>query len=141
MSSADINILCSMIKVTAGNKKIGIRSALVEEKALTCYMLCCFAAELKERVVCALVLNLTFEFNEEVRMVTISEFVVTVAENREIGCGMMEIVPKEEVTKLLNVLIMMLVHIEDDPCWGNAISDDKNKGEWSMCRGISKILR
>ncbi|KAH0660925.1 hypothetical protein KY289_029673 [Solanum tuberosum] len=133
MSSADINILCSMIKVTAGNKKIGIRSALLEEKALTCHMLCCFAAELKEMVhlwvVSALVLNLTFEFNEEVRMVAIFEFVGTMAENREIGCGMMEIVPKEEVTKLLNVLIMMLVHIEDDPCWGNAISDDENKGE------------
>lgn len=41
---------------------------------------------------------------------------------------MMTMVPKEEVTKLLGVLIMMLVHIEDDPCWGNAISDDGNEG-------------
>ncbi|KAH0664533.1 hypothetical protein KY284_029464 [Solanum tuberosum] len=40
----------SMIKVTAGNKKIGIRSALLEEKALACHILCCFAAELKGRL-------------------------------------------------------------------------------------------
>ncbi|KAK4717497.1 hypothetical protein R3W88_015835 [Solanum pinnatisectum] len=78
-------------------------------------MLCCFAAELKERVhlwvnevVSALVPNLSFEFSEEVRMVAISEFVVTVAENRDIGCGMMEIVPKE-VTKLLNALLVEMV--------------------------------
>ncbi|XP_006352399.1 importin-5-like isoform X2 [Solanum tuberosum] len=70
------------------------------------------------------------------------EFVVTVAENREIGCGMIEIVPKEEVTKLLNVLIKMLVHIEDDPRWRNAISDDKNEGELSMCSyGMESLER
>ncbi|KAH0640079.1 hypothetical protein KY285_036665 [Solanum tuberosum] len=40
----------SMIKVTAGKKKIGIRSAFLEEKALACHMLCCFAAELKGRL-------------------------------------------------------------------------------------------
>ncbi|KAH0663989.1 hypothetical protein KY290_027029 [Solanum tuberosum] len=39
-----------IVSITAGNKKIGIRSALLEEKALTCHMLCCFAAELKEMV-------------------------------------------------------------------------------------------
>ncbi|KAH0657434.1 hypothetical protein KY289_026182 [Solanum tuberosum] len=50
MSSADISIFCSMIKVTAGNKKIGIRGALLEEKALACHILCCFAAELKGRL-------------------------------------------------------------------------------------------
>ncbi|KAH0714029.1 hypothetical protein KY290_009023 [Solanum tuberosum] len=70
------------------------------------------------------------------------EFVVTVAENREIGCGMIEIVPKEEVTKLLNVLIKMLVHIEDDPRWRNAISDEKNEGELSMCSyGMESLER
>nr|XP_016475169.1 PREDICTED: importin-5-like isoform X2 [Nicotiana tabacum] len=69
----------SMIKVTSGNKKIGIRSALLEEKALACHILSCFAAELKEglhlwvnEVVSALVPNLTFKFSEEVRMATIS---------------------------------------------------------------------
>lgn len=50
MFSADISIFCSMIKVTAGKKKIGIRSAFLEEKALACHMLCCFAAELKGRL-------------------------------------------------------------------------------------------
>lgn len=30
---------------------------------------------------------------------------------------MMKMVPKEEVTKLFGVLIMMLLHIQDDPCW------------------------
>ncbi|XP_070033078.1 uncharacterized protein [Nicotiana tomentosiformis] len=69
----------SMIKVTSGNKKIGIRSALLEGKALACHILCCFAAELKEgqhlwvnEVVSGLVPNLTFKFSQEVRMGAIS---------------------------------------------------------------------
>ncbi|XP_070033090.1 uncharacterized protein [Nicotiana tomentosiformis] len=69
----------SMIKVTSGNKKIGIRSALLEEKALACHILCCFAAEVKKglhlwvnEVVSALVPNLTFKSSEEVRMAAIS---------------------------------------------------------------------
>lgn len=48
MSSADINIFCSMIKATDGNKMIGIRAVLLEEKALACHMLCFFSNELKE---------------------------------------------------------------------------------------------
>ncbi|KAF3624047.1 hypothetical protein FXO37_31564 [Capsicum annuum] len=39
----------------------------------------------------------------------------------------------EKVTKLLLVLIDMLVHIGDDPCWGDAANDDGNEGELSMC--------
>ncbi|KAK4707597.1 hypothetical protein R3W88_028522 [Solanum pinnatisectum] len=78
------------------------------------------------------------KLGEKLRQLAI-EFVVTVAENREIGCG---IVPKEEVTKLLNVLIEMLVHIEDDPRWRNAITDDKNEGELSMCsNGMESLER
>lgn len=69
---------------------------------------------------------------EKTRQLAI-EFVVTVVEDRESGCGMMQMVPKEVVTRLLGMLIVMLVHIEDDPCWGNATSDDKNEGELSMC--------
>ncbi|KAF3630363.1 hypothetical protein FXO38_27196 [Capsicum annuum] len=39
----------------------------------------------------------------------------------------------EKVTKLLLVLIDMLVHIGDGPCWGDAANDDGNRGELSMC--------
>ncbi|KAH0648316.1 hypothetical protein KY285_033564 [Solanum tuberosum] len=72
------------------------------------------------------------KLGEKLRQLSI-EFIVTLAEDREIGCGMMQMVPKEEVTKLLSVLIVMLVHIKDDPCWGNANSDDENEGQLSMC--------
>ncbi|KAM3201528.1 importin-5-like [Capsicum annuum] len=61
------------------------------------------------------------------------EFVVTVAEDRESGCEMMQMVPDEEVTKLLGVLIDMLVHIRDDPSWGSAVNDDGNEGELGIC--------
>ncbi|KAH0646722.1 hypothetical protein KY284_034606 [Solanum tuberosum] len=72
------------------------------------------------------------KLGEKLRQLSI-EFIVTLAEDREIGCGMMQMVPKEEVTKLLSVLIVMLVHIKDEPCWGNATSDDENEGQLSMC--------
>ncbi|XP_059307198.1 uncharacterized protein LOC132058844 [Lycium ferocissimum] len=69
---------------------------------------------------------------ESLRQLAI-EFVVTVAEDRESGCGMMQTVNQELVTKLLLVLIDMLVDIDDDPSWGNAASDDENEGEFSSC--------
>ncbi|PHT99851.1 hypothetical protein BC332_29639 [Capsicum chinense] len=69
---------------------------------------------------------------EKLRQLAI-EFVVTVAEDRECGCRMMQMVPNEEVTKLVGVLIVMLAYIEDDPSWGNANSDDGNEGVLSMC--------
>ncbi|PHT64841.1 hypothetical protein T459_29266 [Capsicum annuum] len=69
---------------------------------------------------------------EKLRQLAI-EFVVTVAEDRECGCRMMRMVPNEEVTKLVGVLIVMLAYIEDDPSWGNANSDDGNEGVLSMC--------
>nr|XP_016444287.1 PREDICTED: importin-5-like [Nicotiana tabacum] len=72
------------------------------------------------------------EVEEETRQLAI-EFVLTVAEDKENGCGMMQKINKDVVSKLLSQLIMMLVHIEDDPNWGNAISDDENEGELSMC--------
>ncbi|KAM3322695.1 hypothetical protein P3S67_003846 [Capsicum chacoense] len=46
---------------------------------------------------------------------------------------MIQMVLNEEVTKLLLVLIDMLVHIGDDPCWGDAVNDDGNEEELSMC--------
>ncbi|KAM3283396.1 importin-5-like [Capsicum chacoense] len=69
---------------------------------------------------------------EKLRQLAI-EFVVTVAEDRECGCRMMQMVPNEEVAKLVGVLIVMLAYIEDDPSWGNANSDDGNEGVLSMC--------
>ncbi|TMW85305.1 hypothetical protein EJD97_023354 [Solanum chilense] len=82
------------------------------------------------------------KLGEKLRQLAI-EFVVTVVENREIGRGIMEKVPKEEVTKLLNVLIKMLVHIEEDPRWENAISDDdRNEEELSICSyGMESLER
>ncbi|XP_019261234.1 PREDICTED: importin-5-like [Nicotiana attenuata] len=72
------------------------------------------------------------ELEEKTRQLGI-EFVLTVAEDKENGCGMMQKIDKDVVSKLLSELIVMLVHIEDDPNWGNAISDDENGGELSMC--------
>ncbi|KAK6782734.1 hypothetical protein RDI58_020530 [Solanum bulbocastanum] len=43
------------------------------------------------------------KLGEKLRQLSI-EFIVTLAEDREIGCGMMQMVPKEEVTKLLSVM-------------------------------------
>lgn len=72
------------------------------------------------------------ELGDKLRLLPVV-FVVTVAEDREIGWGMIQMAPKEEVTKLLMALIVMLVHIKEDPCWGNTTSDEKNEGELSMC--------
>ena len=38
----------SVETITIGDKKIGIRTSILEEKATACNMLCCYAAELKE---------------------------------------------------------------------------------------------
>ncbi|XP_047253163.1 importin-5-like isoform X1 [Capsicum annuum] len=68
----------SMIKVTVGDSKMGIRSALLEEKALACHILCCFAAELKglhlwvNEVISVLVPMLTFELSGGIRTAAIS---------------------------------------------------------------------
>lgn len=40
--------LCSVETITVGDKKIGIRTSILEEKATACNMLCCYADELKE---------------------------------------------------------------------------------------------
>lgn len=37
-----------METITIGDKKIGIRTSVLEEKATACNMLCCYADELKE---------------------------------------------------------------------------------------------
>jgi hypothetical protein len=41
-------IKCSVETITLGDKRIGIRTSLLEEKATACNMLCCYADELKE---------------------------------------------------------------------------------------------
>ncbi len=40
--------LCSVETITIGDKKIGIRTSVLEEKATACNMLCCYVDELKE---------------------------------------------------------------------------------------------
>jgi hypothetical protein len=40
--------LISVETITIGDKKIGIRTSVLEEKATACNMLCCYADELKE---------------------------------------------------------------------------------------------
>nr|CAB3493578.1 unnamed protein product [Digitaria exilis] len=65
--------------ITLGDKRIGIRTSLLEEKATACNMLCCYADELKEgffpwidKVTTTLVPLLKFYFHEEVRKAAIS---------------------------------------------------------------------
>ena len=40
--------ICSMETITLGDKRIGIKTSVLEEKATACNMLCCYADELKE---------------------------------------------------------------------------------------------
>ncbi|RLN15504.1 HEAT repeat, putative [Panicum miliaceum] len=65
--------------ITLGDKRIGIRTSLLEEKATACNMLCCYADELKEgffpwidQVTTTLVPLLKFYFHEEVRKASVS---------------------------------------------------------------------
>jgi len=69
----------SVETITIGDKRIGIRTSVLEEKATACNMLCCYADELKEgfypwigQVVAILVPLLKFYFHEEVRMAAVS---------------------------------------------------------------------
>lgn len=39
---------CSIETITLGDKRIGIKTSILEEKATACNMLCCYADELKE---------------------------------------------------------------------------------------------
>jgi hypothetical protein len=41
-------VLYSIETITLGDKRIGIRTSVLEEKATACNMLCCYADELKE---------------------------------------------------------------------------------------------
>ena len=43
-----IFLYCSMETITLGDKRIGIKTSVLEEKATACNMLCCYADELKE---------------------------------------------------------------------------------------------
>ncbi|XP_075499694.1 uncharacterized protein LOC142538217 [Primulina tabacum] len=69
----------SMETITLGDKKIGIKTSVLEEKATACNMLCCYADELKEgfypwvdQVAPTLVPLLKFYFHEEVRKAAVS---------------------------------------------------------------------
>ncbi|KAL6500045.1 hypothetical protein OROGR_027955 [Orobanche gracilis] len=69
----------SMETITLGDKRIGIKTSVLEEKATACNMLCCYADELKEgfypwidQVTPTLVPLLKFYFHEEVRKAAVS---------------------------------------------------------------------
>ncbi|KAL6506577.1 hypothetical protein OROGR_024758 [Orobanche gracilis] len=69
----------SMEMITLGDKRIGIKTSVLEEKATACNMLCCYADELKEgfypwidQVAPTLVPLLKFYFHEEVRKAAVS---------------------------------------------------------------------
>ncbi|KAH6766520.1 ARM repeat superfamily protein [Perilla frutescens var. hirtella] len=69
----------SMETITLGDKRIGIKTSVLEEKATACNMLCCYADELKEgfypwidQVAPTLVPLLKFYFHEEVRKAAVS---------------------------------------------------------------------
>ncbi|KHG13024.1 Importin-5 [Gossypium arboreum] len=74
-----ILVLHSMETITLGDKRIGIKTSVLEEKATACNMLCCYADELKEgffpwidQVAPTLVPLLKFYFHEEVRKAAVS---------------------------------------------------------------------
>eukprot|EP00898_Chlorokybus_atmophyticus_P005983 jgi/Chlat1/6386/Chrsp44S05759 len=65
--------------ITIGDKRIGIRTSVLEEKATACSMLCCYADELQEgffpfvdQVAPIMVPLLKFYFHEEVRKAAVS---------------------------------------------------------------------
>ncbi|KAK4338997.1 hypothetical protein RND71_040459 [Anisodus tanguticus] len=69
----------SMETITLGDKRIGIKTSVLEEKSTACNMLCCYADELKEgfypwidQVAPTLVPLLKFYFHEEVRKAAVS---------------------------------------------------------------------
>ncbi|KAL6511136.1 hypothetical protein OROGR_022260 [Orobanche gracilis] len=69
----------SMEMITLGDKRIGIKTSVLEEKATACNMICCYADELKEgfypwidQVAPTLVPLLKFYFHEEVRKAAVS---------------------------------------------------------------------
>ncbi|KAL9274571.1 Importin-5-like protein [Drosera capensis] len=69
----------SMETITLGDKRIGIKTSVLEEKATACNMLCCYADELKEgfypwtdQVAPIMVPLLKFYFHEEVRRAAVS---------------------------------------------------------------------
>lgn len=58
------------------------------------------------------------------------EFVITLAEARERAPGMMRKLP-QFISRLFAILMKMLLHIEDDPVWHSAESEDEDAGETS----------
>ncbi|GMI65072.1 EMBRYO DEFECTIVE 2734, (karyopherin enabling the transport of the cytoplasmic HYL1 [Hibiscus trionum] len=79
ITSADDEDDESIETITLGDKRIGIKTSVLEEKATACNMLCCYVDELKEgffpwidQVVTTLVPLLKFYFHEEVRKAAVS---------------------------------------------------------------------
>ncbi|KAI3451336.1 hypothetical protein Pfo_008001 [Paulownia fortunei] len=70
--------------------------------------------------------------NDKTRELVV-EFVTTVAEDREYGCGMIQNIPPVFLKRLFAVLFNMLASIEDDPSWDQANSDSENEGELGNC--------
>ena len=58
------------------------------------------------------------------------EFVITLAEARERGPGMMRKLP-QFISRLFAILMKMLLDIEDDPAWHSADSEDEDVAESS----------
>ena len=58
------------------------------------------------------------------------EFVITLAEARERGRGMMRKLP-QFISRLFAILMKMLLDIEDDPAWHSADSEDEDVAESS----------
>ncbi|KAL9233010.1 hypothetical protein vseg_008055 [Gypsophila vaccaria] len=58
------------------------------------------------------------------------EFVITLAEARERAPGMMRKLP-QFIQRLFGILMKMLLDIEDDQVWHNAVSEDEDAGETS----------
>ncbi|XP_075080763.1 uncharacterized protein LOC142166176 isoform X1 [Nicotiana tabacum] len=108
-------------------------------------MMTLFMALGEEVLVCSLLEDLIILAGAEteffkVQIDVVIDSMVKVVENLELkertwqlAIEFVLIVAEDVVSKLLSQLIVMLVHIEDDPNWGNAISDDENAGELSMC--------
>ncbi|PPD82642.1 hypothetical protein GOBAR_DD20432 [Gossypium barbadense] len=75
-----VNLIFKCIEtITLGDRRIGIKTSVLEEKATACNMLCCYADELKEgffpwidQVATTLVPLLKFYFHEEVRKAAVS---------------------------------------------------------------------
>lgn len=115
----------SIETITLGDKRIGIKTSVLEEKATACNMLCCYASELKEgffpwidQVAPILVPLLKFYFHEEVRRAAVSGMPELLSSAKlAVEKGMAQGHDESYVKKLLDYIIPSLVealHKEPD---------------------------